>query len=633
MPVYQPNLSRSNLPQGINSNNNYNNSENNNNSRPFVTTDATGRTVTINVAQDHLVPNTTSQQQQQQQQGNVSDYSFDDDDEDEDEDSVDDFRLRYLNLRGDTDDAGANTYNYSYNSSENSRRLNRPYLNPNNNFINSGSSSSRRTSNNNNNNNNMSSNDRFRQAMLTPLPPPPPPQRRGTFNSEIPNSASSTLSVNRDTGNVSLSTYTNNSINLNNSILRRVMHPNNRFNNHQQFSDLMENNNNESHIRQEDFLNNTHNNTNNGGNAATFSLLSDINRYSTQSFYNDLNSQGHDPQQEPSNQQQELPMNYLFNHQEHSFNINRASQNINLDLNEFLAKRREVGDYYNKHLKFKAENPKKRDASQLSEGSITSHYEGFHFNMIRVKSCSFLKPGLSFMVKNLKSDQIPFTIAFISVDYQKNLVRGSLNFEHLYLMKHWLSENAPDNAFINISSNNTVQFSGELVDFENTDLRYNSYSLESFNNSIADDIQNHSKNFRLIYNNCITRKQLSRWKKLKPFQNLNVKDMIPLITCNECLSKLQENFLLMKIYIDCHNSDNDDQLFNEVEPTILICVDRRTGELELISAEGKAKTIAEQYASNLNNEINDQKVNNSEDTVTLMSMKCKKYVSPSLQFC
>lgn len=89
----------------------------------------------------------------------------------------------------------------------------------------------------------------------------------------------------------------------------------------------------------------------------------------------------------------------------------------------------------------------------------------------------------------------------------------------------------------------------------------------------------------------------------------------------------------MKIYIDCHNSDNDDQLFNEVEPTILICVDRRTGELELISAEGKAKTIAEQYASNLNNEINDQKVNNSEDTVTLMSMKCKKYVSPSLQFC
>lgn len=577
-------------------------------SRPFVTTDNIGRRVTINVNSDTL--NSSTHDNNNNNQETLSDFSFDE--EDDDDESINDFRLRYLNLRGENE--ASNNFTR--------RQLHRPYLNPNNNFMNH----SQRNYQNNN-----YRNERFQQAMVTPLPPPPPPpNRRGAFNSEIPNSYdSSTLSLNRDTGDVSLATYTNNSINLNNSILRRVMQPSGissgiNYNHHQQISPSVANSN-ESHIRQD---------LSNGTNANTFSFLNDINRLSTQSLYNDLTLR-------PSNNNtpstaaipgQQIPGNYIFNHSDHSFGFGKTFHNINKDLNEIYMKRRQMGKLYNKHLKFKSQYPKKRDANELDDtNAITNQpYHSYHFDIIRVTFCSFIRSGSVYAVNEIKPNQIPFTISFISVNYETKKVAGCLSFEHLYLMKHWLTENAPDNAFINLSGNNTIKFTGEMIDFETSDLRFSSYSLENFNNSLSDDFQNHSKNFRLIYNNCITKKQLSRWKKLKPFQNLGVKEMIPILTCNECLLKLQENFLLIKIYIDCGDE-------TEVSPTILLSVDRKSGELQLIPAEGKATSMAEQYANHHHNHHHnhqrDDKCLAKEDNVTVMSMKCKKFVSPSLKFC
>jgi len=656
MPVIQHSPSNEET-QNHNGGNNINNV---NNERPFVTRDTSGRRVTINVPQDHTNVSNNNHD-------SSSDFSFDEEEGDEN------VMMRALNMRSDeesiirainnsefnnnnnnnnndnnniNDNDNDNNVNNISNFATQSRNINRPYMNPNNNFINS---------------NSTRSNDRFAQAIITPLPPPPRlydpsrhsrppvrPIRRGTFNQEIPNSSSSTLSVNRDTGNVSLDTYSNDSINLDNSILRRVMQNpssssistnqtssspggNHNFNHHQQIS-FMENqnhhDNSESHIRQE---------LPPGDNRSTFMFLNDINRLSTQSLYNEMN------QNEQMMSSYPVSTNYLFNHSEHSFQThhdNNTNNNINSDINRrdvlkptsshqlnkeldlVLTKRREMGKNYNRHLKFKQQYPKKRNASQLNDDNVSNNYNNYHFDIIRVQPCSFLKPGFIYAIKTPRPFDLPFTISFMSVDYKNKFVSGTFNFEHLYLLKHWLTENTPNHSIINLTGNNTISFTGELVDFEHSDLRYNSRSLENFNSAIAYDY-NHNKNLHQIYNNLMTRQQLSRWNKLKPFKQLSSNDeILSVLTCNECLSKLQESFILIKISIkEIEEYENS--------PGMLCCIDRKTGELEILSSETRSKTGSEQYSINHGNP---RKLNNHHDIPTVMSMKCKKYVSPSLKF-
>ncbi|CCH40944.1 hypothetical protein BN7_478 [Wickerhamomyces ciferrii] len=492
-----------------------------------------------------------------------------------------------------------------------------------------------------------SNNDRFQRAMLTPLPPPPihpqrdnhdnndihntaplPPRhlyRRGNFNQDLP-SRSSTLSVNRDTGNVSYSTFTNDSIHLNNSILRRVIQPQSNFNHHQLINPSFANSN-ESHTIQNQNTNRNHSNNNNN-NASTFNFLNDINRLSSQSLYNDLN---HEQILEQQNHQRNLRNPLFQNHYDHSIPINLSrSTNLNLKFNEFLKYRREKGKLYND---YQIGNSKKRHIDDDHKP-----FDEFQFPITRCQPCSFIKSGFIFNLKNSKPNEIPFNLSFISINYNEHLIKGNFHFEHLYLMNHWLSEIAPnDNKIISNNNMNSFNFIGEIIDFEKKDLRFNSNFINNdINLNSNDENFRSNENLKLIYNDCIIKKQLQKWKFLKPFKNLKINDLISILNCNKCLTKLQENYILIKIFID--NDIQEDE--EDKQPILLGCVDRKTGDIELISTQGRQKSIIEDYLNNNHNgnhhlNEDDLKFNNysNNEEVIKLSMKCKKYVSPSLKFC
>jgi hypothetical protein len=329
------------------------------------------------------------------------------------------------------------------------------------------------------------------------------------------------------------------------------------------------------------------------------SFLSEINRISTRSLLEEMSSAT------SSN----LPKieGIFSSHSSHMSHKDISSNPINQGLAEFLKHRQMNGLQYSRLVYEKQGHSKKKRKFAEIEVDLSLCYR---FDKIRPQRSSFLKNGIKFTETSGRL----YSISMLNLNFETMSGNGYLKFESNESKLNWIKEFVINKHFDNSEKTTFLSFKAELIDFEKSDLRYKTMMQQTFDISMEQSGDLSSPDFYSVYQDCLVRKQLSRWMILKPFQNMTIKNMFTLLTCESCLELLQSKFILMKLFLK-----------NSPIPDLLVCIDRKSGNIEIVASESRNAAVTEHML--YEREVSHYDKN---DAVIHMSLDSSKYSSASV---
>lgn len=297
---------------------------------------------------------------------------------------------------------------------------------------------------------------------------------------------------------------------------------------------------------------------------------------------------------------------------------------INKRLDEFLYNRREMAVQYDKSKVWRGShtsNSRKRSFRDvIGEREPEDPYEMHMFDEIRLKQCSFFKPGLCY--KGVDDQDLQLT--FIDVNMDELRGAGFLEFKSGHQLRKWLkslsigTKSSKRRDTLQDPTSNTLPFHVRIVDFERFDLRYKSYTADRLLGAFSSEARgiysiSRKNTYSIMYSNFIN-KQLHKWRLLKPFRGVTVEDHKYITTCVNCLKRLQSSFVLMQMSLQ---NDTDQTDF-------LMAMNKHSGEVELVSADITSDIDVGSLRRSALGQVN------ALDRVIRFAPGKQRYVSPSI---
>lgn len=322
-------------------------------------------------------------------------------------------------------------------------------------------------------------------------------------------------------------------------------------------------------------------------------FLSEINRISARSLLQELPN---------SSSSQPKDNSIFYEHLNHKDSHDYLTD-LHMDqiFDKFLSTRRINGSNFNKSTEIRK---KKRKFNEIND----EEYLNFKFDNIRPIRSSFFKNGVQF--KELNDNGLN-SISFLNINFDEMILDGYLSFKDNESKLLWFHEHTLNKYLDNTQKTCFLTFTGEIIDFEKFDLRYKTLLQQNFDVTMQQTTELRSQDFQSAYQNCIIRKQLSRWTILKPFKNMTIKSMQSILTCEHCLENLQKKFILLKLFIK-----------NGSIPDLLVCINKELGSIEIIPSESKSSAVAEN--------ISDREINNRQNKPINMFISNSRYSSASI---
>ncbi|KAH3676154.1 hypothetical protein WICMUC_002176 [Wickerhamomyces mucosus] len=303
------------------------------------------------------------------------------------------------------------------------------------------------------------------------------------------------------------------------------------------------------------------------------------------------------------------------------------SLEIYKNLKKFLQKRQTEVKNHESKIQERRNHPEKRKFNNLigdfQEKILDKEFRK-KLRITRILPCSFFSSTSTFIHIPIKEDEesvIPsFRLSMFHLDYQNRKGSGFLNFEDnsqliMFLSKVVLKIN--ESKFTDEPLRDSISFNMELIDFENNDLRYSSTSNMKLLELVEHQPHNHdwainnffhnnyypefmelseemddsrlSKDSRNFFKNVRNIKgQLKTWLKLKLFHKISFDQFLRTVMCDDCIYKIQENFIVFKIQLQFDQNSFYGSNFRvsdlNSKTHLLGYIDRKFGDFELVNA-------------------------------------------------